>query len=103
MLPFYVLVLIIVFGFIVNYMVMVRHVKNLRDPEVKRFNKYEIAACGIFFGGPVLLFSYVFKEIRDEDMFDNHYLYLISGIVLTIIQIVAAVLLVYFDVFTFTY
>ncbi len=99
MFPFYVLVLIVIFGFIVNYLVMVRHVKNLREPDAKRFNKYEIAACGIFFGGPVLLFSYLFKEIRDEDIFENHYLYLISGIVLTIIQIVAIVLLVYFGVF----
>lgn len=99
MIPFYFAVLIILFGMLFTYLECVKYLKGLRGISSKVPDHYPILV-GIFFGGPVLLLTYLFSDIRIEDSM-NKRRYLICGIVFTIVQILIVFLLIYFKVLTF--
>jgi len=89
---FYLLVVLIVVGLLTNYFVMINYLKNLRSGG-KNMNYYEIIGSSVFFGGPILLIFMIFFDVRLEDN-SHHHALLISGIILTIIQIVLVTLLI---------
>lgn len=96
---FYVFLSIVIVLFVVCYGSCITYVKQLRNKNEKRLKDYQVILICVLFGGPALLITYMFKEVRDEDYL-NHFRYLISGIVLTILQILLVILLVYFKVLT---
>ncbi len=100
MLDFYILVIIIMAGFLTNYMILLSIVKRVRNNDPKRLPTWEIIASGIFFGGPLMIFFYIFPEYREVDQ-EQKKAFLISGIILTILQILLVFLLLYFNVFKF--
>ena len=91
---------IVVLLFLVCYGVCITYVKALKTGKEKRLKYYEVILACLLFGGPALLMTYIFKEVRDED-YVHHKIYLISGIVLTILQILLVVLLCSFKVIKF--
>lgn len=96
---FYLLVLIILVGIFTNYMVIISNLKRIRNEE-ESYKPFEVILCAIFFGGPMLLLSLIFSEYRDLERV-NHHLYLISGIVLTILQVLLVYLLIHFGLIIF--
>ena len=96
---FYIYITLVLFGIIFTHWACIRYVKGLRQQSKNNSDLYPIA-MGIFFGGPSLLISYMFEEVRVEDKFKN-YRYLICGITFTILQIVLTVLLIVFKVVIF--
>jgi hypothetical protein len=95
---FYILVVIIIFGLLINYLIMVSHIRKLRN-NGEGFKKGEILASAIFFGGPVLLLYNIYSDVRLDD--EKHY-FLIFGIVYTILQALLVFLLIYFRVIIFS-
>lgn len=87
---------VVVMGFLLTYLALIAYVKGIRNDK-KTMKDIEVIIIGIFFGGPVLLLGYMFPEVRIEDI-DKHNRWLISGIVLTILQILLIVLLCVFKV-----
>lgn len=83
--------------FIVNYMTALKYLKGLRGEIPSKFKQRHIIALCSVFGGPVLLITYMFFEIRLEDA-KHHYSYIICGVLFTILQITLIVLLVYYGV-----
>lgn len=83
--------------FVVNYMSALQYLKVLRGESSKNLKWYHIILLCVLFGGPVLLITYIFPEIRFEDS-THHYCYLICGIAFTILQILLIFLLVYYGV-----
>ncbi len=99
MIPFYYAVVFILLGMLFSYLQCVRYLKGLRGILSPVPDHYPILVS-IFFGGPVLLLTYLFSDIRDEDaMYKRRYL--ICGIIFTILQITLVALLIYFKVLTF--
>jgi hypothetical protein len=94
---FYILVVIIMFGLLTNYLVMISHIRRLRN-DGEGFKKGEILATTIFFGGPILLLYNIYQDVRDDD---PKHLYLIFGIVYTLLQALLVFLLIYFNVVIF--
>lgn len=86
--------------FLFCYMTCISYVKSLRSSSEKGLKSYQVIILSLLFGGPALLLSYMFKEVREEDCL-HHYSYLICGIAFTIVQIVAVTLLCVFGVITF--
>lgn len=91
---------IIIVLFVICYGSCISYVKKLRNGDDKGLKHYQVILLCVLFGGPALLITYMFKEIREEDVL-HHYLYLISGIVLSVLQILLVFLLCYFQVLTF--
>lgn len=91
---------IIIVLFVICYGSCISYVKKLRNGDDKGLKHYQVILLCILFGGPALLITYMFKEIREEDIL-HHHLYLISGIVLSVLQILLVFLLCYFQVLTF--
>lgn len=91
---------IIIVLFVICYGSCISYVKKLRNGDDKGLKHYQVILLCILFGGPALLITYMFKEIREEDIL-HHYLYLISGIALSVLQILLVFLLCYFQVLTF--
>lgn len=87
---------VIVMGFLLTYLSLIAYIKSIRN-EKKSMKDIEVIIIGIFFGGPALLLGYIFPEIRIEDM-DKHKRWLISGIILTILQVTLVTLLCVFKV-----
>ena len=96
---FYYLLIIIIVGILFTYLSCIRYVKGMRLNYEKNSDLIPIA-MGIFFGGPALLITYMFPEIRTADK-QLHYRYLICGIVFTSLQILLSILLCVFKVVTF--
>ncbi|MFA5486233.1 MAG: hypothetical protein WC275_04065 [Bacilli bacterium] len=86
--------LLFVIGFITNYFVNVNYLKKLREG-VTNYKDIEVIFTAIFFGGPVLLLFLMFEEIRAHDK-NNRHLRLISGVIITILQIIGIYLLFHF-------
>lgn len=91
---------IVVVLFLVCYGTCIAYVKGLKENKENRLKHYQVIILCILFGGPALLISYMFKEIREEDYL-YHYAYLICGIVFTVLQILLVALLIVFKVLTF--
>ncbi|MDD2398935.1 MAG: hypothetical protein PHQ38_04860 [Bacilli bacterium] len=85
------LFIIIIIGFVASYLVDINYLKKLRNNE-KNFAIWEVILANVFFGGPILLFFYIFDDFRHEDRL-NKYVFLISGLALTAGQILLIVLL----------
>ena len=96
---FYIYITLVLFGFIFTYWAAIRYIKGLREGSTK-LNDLSVIAFAIFFGGPVLLLTYMFPEVRLEDSVKKHR-YLISGVVLSVLQITLTVLLMVFNVVIF--
>lgn len=96
---FYYYFLIVLLGFLFSYQSAIMYVKCLRNGD-KRFTDLTPILVSIIFGGPVLLLTYMFKEIRDVDK-TKKYRYLISGIVLTVLQATLTGLLIGFGAVIF--
>lgn len=61
-------------------------------------NIYQVLFIGAFFGGVGLILSYIFlKPIRREDRL-NSYIFLWLTLLLSVLQIVAIILLVHFNI-----
>lgn len=99
MIPFYYAVIVILMGIIFSYLECIKYLKGLRGISSPTPDHYPILVS-IFFGGPILLLTYLFSDIRAEDSL-HHRRYLICGIVFTILQITLIYLLIYFKVLTF--
>ena len=95
---FYVLVIVILFGILTNYLVMIAHIRRLRN-DGEGFKKGEILASAIFFGGPILLLYNIYRDVRDDD--PNHY-YIIFGIIYTVLQVLLVFILIYIKVVVFS-
>lgn len=80
-------------------MVIISNLKRIRSEE-EPYKPFEIILCSLFFGGPTLLLSLMFSEYREIEK-EQHHLYLISGIALTLIDIAVVYLLIYFKVIIF--
>ena len=93
------LFIIIMFGFITSYLVDITYLKKLRSGG-KTFPRWEVILANIFFGGPILLLFYIFEDYRLEDKL-NHYSFLISAILLVVIQVTVIFLLFHFDLIIF--
>ncbi len=99
MIPFYYAVVFILAGMLFTYLQSIRYLKGLRGILSPIPDHYPILV-GIFFGGPILLLTYLFSDIRDEDAMHKRR-YLICGVVFTIFQTTLVVLLIHFKVLTF--
>ena len=86
------------FGLLTNYLVMISHIRRLRN-DGEGFKKGEILATTIFFGGPILLLYNIYQDVRDDD---PKHLYLIFGIIYTVLQSLLVFLLIYFKVVIFS-
>ena len=86
---------LVIFGFIASYMVAISHVRGLRENRKNIISYLTVLLTCIVFGGPALLITYMFAEIREEDK-KHHNLYLILGVVYTVLQILLVTLLVIF-------
>lgn len=95
-----ILVIIILLGFLTSYMAAIGYVKGIRENLKKHLRDIDVILISIVFGGPALLITYMFSEVRIEDT-THHYRYLICGIVFTILQILIVVLLFVFNVIKF--
>src|SRR5574344_890743 len=95
---FYILVVIIIFGLLINYLIMINHIRRLRN-NGEGFKKGEILASAIFFGGPILLLYNVYSDVRLDD---EKHLFLIFVIVYTILQCLLLFLLIYFNIIIFS-
>lgn len=91
---------IIIVLFVICYGSCISYVKKLRNGDDKGLKHYQVILLCVLFGEPALLITYMFKEIREEDIL-HYYLYLISGILLSVLQILLVFLLCYFQVLTF--
>lgn len=91
---------IIIILFIVCYGACISYVKSLRNGNQKGLKFYQVILLCALFGGPALLITYMFKEIREEDYL-HHHCYLLFGILLTMLQVSLVVLLCVFKVITF--
>lgn len=81
---------IVIVLFLTCYMTCIGYVKGLKNNSPKQLKDWQVIIVCIFFGGPALLITYMFSEVRINDI-SNNYRYLISGIVLTILQIALVV------------
>ncbi len=99
MIPFYYAVVVITIGMLFTYLECVKYLKGLRGISSKIPDHYPILV-GILFGGPILLLTYLFSDIRIEDSM-NKRRYLICGIIFTVLQVLLVFLLIYFNVLTF--
>ena len=86
-------------GFITSYLVDINYLKKLRNNN-KNFPRIEVILANIFFGGPILILFYIFEEFRAEDKL-NRRSFLISGIILSILQVVLVYLLFHFKLIIF--
>lgn len=89
-----ILFVLIVGGFLLSFINIITYIKALKNKQ--KATDLVILILGILFGGPAMLFSYLFVEIRDEDMI-HKYRYLVLSITYTIIEIILIVLLFYFN------
>ena len=96
---FYVFIFIILAGILTNYAITISNLKKIRD-DGSGYKSFEMVLCAVFFGAPVLLFSLIFSEIRDLEK-EQHHLFLISGIVLLILEAALVYLLIYYKVVIF--
>ena len=97
--PFYLLIVLIIIGTITNYFVMIGNLKKIRS-NGSGFPYGEMIASAIFFGGHILLLSYIFSEIREEDKMHKKAI-LISGILITVVEVIIIGLLIYSRVIVF--
>lgn len=91
-------------GFLTSHLIGIRYLKTLRGLINKHpTTVYEFIATATLLGGPVLLMHYaLFEEDRKADQTAlRSNILLISGIVITIIQIIIVALLFYFKVINF--
>lgn len=86
--------LLFVIGFVTNYFVNINYLKKHREG-VTNYKDFEVILTAIFFGGPILLLFYIFPEIRTLDK-EKRYLRLISGLLITILQIIGVCLLFHY-------
>lgn len=96
-LPFYILILVVILGLLSSYLLMINYLKKLRGGQ-KTPKPIEMALSCIFFGGPILLLFYIFSDFRLEDSMHKR-VFLISGIIETLLQGLLIFLLIYFKVF----
>jgi len=94
-----ILFVIIIVGFVTSYLVDMAYLKKLRNNE-KNFPIWEVILVNLFFGGPILLLFYIFDDFRLEDQI-NKYAFLMSGIILTVVQILIVFLLFQFKLIIF--
>lgn len=95
--PFYIFVIVFIFGMILSYMTCVAFIKGKRG-NAKELSKYYIFYMSFLFGSPMALFMYfLFPEIKDDDCSDHKLLILL--LVLLVIHIIVIFLLFYFKVF----
>lgn len=85
-----ILATIVIVLFITSYMTCIGYVKGLRNNSKNQLKDWQVIIICILFGGPALLITYMFNEVRLADI-EHGRRYLISGIVLTVIQIAAVV------------
>jgi len=97
--PLYLLIVVIVAGMLVSYLTDLNYLKNLRSQK-EGIKPIELCLCNIFFGGPVLLLFQIFDDFRLDDQV-NKRIFLIAGIILTVIQLLLVILLFYFRLITF--
>lgn len=98
MIPFYYAIVVILIGILFSYLECIKYLKGLRGITNEIPDHYPILVS-ILFGGPCLLLTYIFPEIRAEDSL-HHRRYLVCGIIFTVLQIVLIYLLIYFKVFS---
>lgn len=101
MINFIYVITAIIFGLLITYLLATRYVIDLRkDSETSK--DLPVILTSILLGGPSLILSYlIFSEIRIEDGV-RHHRYLISSIVITILQILLIVLLSVFNVISYS-
>lgn len=80
-----------IIGFISNYMLNLSFLKQLRSGN-RKLKPRDLMLTSIFFGGPILLLFYMFEDYRAEDKLNKNEL-LITGIIVTIIQVALLVVL----------
>jgi hypothetical protein len=95
--PLYILILVVILGLLSSYLLMINYLKKLRSGQ-KTPKPIEMALSCAFFGGPVLLLFYIFSDFRLEDSLHKR-VFLISGIIETVLQGLLIFLLIYFKVF----
>ena len=77
---------IVIVLFLTSYMSCIGYVKGLKNNSKNQLKDWQTIIICILFGGPALLITYMYSEVRLADIEHNRR-YLISGIVLTILQI----------------
>ncbi len=97
--PFYGLVIILVFGFLINFVLLTKQVKTIRN-EGKPYGVIEVGLCSLFFGFISTWFFYIYKEIRDFDR-ENKYFLLIMSFVSLVVDALIIFLIIYFGLITF--
>ena len=94
---FYLFIIIVLFGLIFNYFAMIRFLLGIRNGKVI-IKPYQLEILCILFGGPILLLSYIYDDVRD---YDKKHAIIIVGIIETILQILLIYLLIHFNVVIF--
>jgi len=89
-----ILFLLIVGGFLMSFINCTVYVKALKN-QTKTSDIVSLV-IGAIFGGPAMLFFYIYSEVRDED-FTHHYRFLILSIIYTIVEIIVIILLFSFN------
>ena len=97
--PFYLLVIILVFGFLINFLILTQQVKSIRKGG-RTINAIEIGLCSLYFGFLPVFFFFIYDEIREFNR-KNHNILLISGIVSFVVDALVIFLLIYFNLVTF--
>ena len=89
-----------IIGLVSNYILDLKYLKYLRGESNSKITDSAVILTSIIWGTPVILFMYcIFREIRFEDAAHKRRL-LISCLIILALQIVAVVLLCYFDLLT---
>lgn len=94
--PIEVFFILFVLGFLSSYFTNLKYLKKLRNGE-ENFKRIQIILTSIIFGGPVLLLFYMFDDYRLEDKMHKRG-FLITGIIMTILQVILIYLLFHFQV-----
>lgn len=97
MIDLYIIIAIVIFGFLISQMTCVAYVKALRTESKNKMTPIQVIAICFLLGGPALLLSYISPEIRIEDI-SHRRMWLICGIISTLIEILVIVLLFIFNV-----
>ena len=97
---FYILMTLIVLGWLSTYGAGIAYLKSLRGDIKKKISDVSVLTTSILFGSLISLFLYaLFEEIRLEDLTKKHR-YLIVSVGLLIIHVLIILLLFYFKVVT---
>lgn len=89
-----------IIGFVTNYLLSLKYLKGLRG-ESKAISDITIIITSLIWGSLINLIMYiVFDEFKNEDKIHNHR-FLISEIIITVVEISLVVILSLFKVITY--